>query len=199
CILGITEEGASGGGGVLHAIVVPDLDEFRRRGQTAIMEMIRFDIENLSKQLPSFYRIHSLAIRNEPLPRTVTRKLKRFEIQQEEAERKKLKEAQKESGPPREDHPVFRSRAGAVIAELVREVKSDAVALDPSMNIELDLGFDSLGRVELLGLAEARLGTHIDEHQATRIFTLGELIAAFEAASASESVVGTSWKQILET
>jgi long-chain acyl-CoA synthetase len=198
CILGISEDGG-GHGGILHAIVVPDMDEFRRRGQTAIMEMIRFDIENLSKQVPSYYRIHSLAVRNEPLPRTVTRKLKRFEIQQEEAERKKAKELEKQGATPRPDHPVFRSGAGAVIAELVRDVKSDTGALDPSMNIELDLGFDSLGRVELLGMAEARLGTHIDEHQATRIFTLGELIDAFEAASSSENVVGTSWKQIMET
>jgi long-subunit acyl-CoA synthetase (AMP-forming) len=44
CILGLSEDGA---GGVLHAIVVPEMDEFRRRGQTAITEMIRFDIENL--------------------------------------------------------------------------------------------------------------------------------------------------------
>src|SRR5207302_1138979 len=70
CILGISEDGAASTGEVLHAIVVPDMDEFRRRGQTAIMEMIRFDIENLSKQVPSYYRIHSLSIRNDPLPRT---------------------------------------------------------------------------------------------------------------------------------
>src|SRR3989454_10293277 len=44
CILGISEDGATPGGGILHAIVVPDLDEFRRRGQTAIAEMIRFQI-----------------------------------------------------------------------------------------------------------------------------------------------------------
>jgi long-chain acyl-CoA synthetase len=86
-----------------------------------------------------------------------------------------------------------------VLAELVRDAKSDVGALDPSMNIELDLGFDSLARVELLGLAEARLGTHIEEQQASRIFTLGELIDAFEAASASETVVGRSWKEILES
>src|SRR5439155_2087095 len=46
---------------------------------------------------------------------------------------------------------------------------------------------------------EARLGTHIDEHQATRIFTLGELLEAFEAASSSAAALGTSWKEILET
>jgi long-chain acyl-CoA synthetase len=162
------------------------------------MEMIRFDIENLSKQLPSYYRIHSLAVRNEPLPRTVTRKLKRFEIQKEEEERRKGKASGQALSGPAEDHPRFREHVGAVIAELVRESKSDAGALNPEMNIELDLGFDSLARVELLGLAEARLGTHIDENQASRIFTLGELIDAFETATASDVVVGKSWKEIIE-
>src|SRR5205814_1457538 len=185
CIIGTSEDAGSPGAETLHAIVVPDMDEFRRRGQTAITEMIRFEIENLSKQVPSYYRLHSLSVRNEPLPRTVTRKLKRFEIQREEAERRKSKmEAAKAA--PAEDHPRFRERVGAVVAELIREAKPDTGRLEPAMNIELDLGFDSLARVELLGLAEARLGTHIDEQQASRIFTLGELIDAFEGASASE-------------
>jgi long-chain acyl-CoA synthetase len=196
CILGVSENGA--GSGILHAIVVPDMDEFRQRGQTAIMEMIRFEIENLSRQVPSYYRIHSLAVRNEPLPRTVTRKLKRFEIQQEEEERRKAKKIERPAAVS-EDHPLFRSRAGAAIAELVRESKTDVQTLDPSMNIELDLGFDSLTRVELLGLAEARLGRHIDEHQASRIFTLGELIEAFEGSTAAEAPAGSSWKEIIET
>ncbi len=195
CVLGMPGEEDTPTGETVHAIIVPDLDEFRRRGQTAIMEMIRFEIENLSKRVPPYYRIHSLSVRNEPFPRTVTRKLKRFEIQQEEAERRK---AQPER-PRGEDHPRFRERAGSVIAQLVRESRTDVGALDPSMNIELDLGFDSLARVELLGLAEAQLGTHIDEHDATRIFTLGELIDAFETASISETSVGRSWKEILET
>jgi len=197
CVIGLSEDGDPGGG-VLHGIVVPDMDEFRRRGQTAIMEMIRFEIENLSKQVPSYFRIHSLAVRMDPLPRTTTRKLKRFEILQEETERRGAGTAKKQTGPA-EDHARFLTGAGAVIAELVRESKSDIGALDPSMNIELDLGFDSLGRVELLGLAEARLGAHIDEHEATRIFTLGELIDAFEAATQSESSLASSWKEIIES
>src|SRR5438093_9312224 len=140
CILGISKDGAAPGGEMLHAIVVPDMDEFRRRGQTAIKEMIRFEIENLSKQVPSYYRVHSLSVRNEPLPRTVTRKLKRFEIQQEEEARRKT--------PPepagREDHPRFRTKTGSLVRDLVREAKPEAGALHPSMNLELDLGFDSL-------------------------------------------------------
>src|SRR6185369_12156268 len=100
CVVGISENGTRGG--TLHGIVVPDMEEFKRRGQTAITEMIRFEIENLSKQVPSFYRIHSISIRNELLPRTVTRKLKRFEIQKEEADRRKTRATEKQ---PKEDDP----------------------------------------------------------------------------------------------
>ena len=197
CIMGIAQNGGGPGNEVLHAIVVPDMEEFRRRGQTAITEMIRFEIENLSKKVPSFYRIHSIAVRNEPLPRTATRKLKRFEIQQEETDRRQSRQQPAAAGKRLDDHPRFRQGAGAVIAQLVRESKADAAPLDPSMNIELDLGYDSLARVELLGLAEARLGVHIDEHEATQIFTLDELIKAFETAAASKESVARSWKEIL--
>ena len=62
------------------------------------------------------------------------------------------------------------------MAQLVRQAKPDTGPLDVSMNLELDLGFDSLARVELLGLAEAQLGVRIDEEKAARIYTLGELI-----------------------
>jgi long-chain acyl-CoA synthetase len=194
CVLGVTEDGDEPSGESLHAVIVPDMDEFRSRGQTAIMEMIRFEIENLSKQVPSYHRIHSLSVRNEALPRTVTRKLKRFEIQKDEAARRG---AQPE-GLKGDDHPRFQEKVGSVIAELVREIKPEAGALVPSMNLELDLGFDSLTRVELLGLVEARLGIHIDEQEATRIFTLGELIDAFETSTTAESSAGRSWKEILE-
>src|SRR5438046_5768066 len=111
CVLGVSGDSGARGGEILHGIVVPDLDEFRRRGQTAITEMIRFEIENLSKQVPSYYRIHSLSIRNEPLPRTVTRKLNRFEIQQQEDQRRKAK-AEQTSDAQREDHPRFSEGAG---------------------------------------------------------------------------------------
>src|SRR5881296_2790461 len=39
CIVGIPEDDHTPANEILHAIVVPEMDEFRRRGQTAIMEM----------------------------------------------------------------------------------------------------------------------------------------------------------------
>jgi len=188
CVLGVSgPEGER-----LHAVVVPDMEEFRRRGLSAISENVQFDLEGLSKQLPSYYRILSFSIRHEPLPRTVTRKLQRFEIQRQEKE-KNNSAVRREAAA---EHPRFKEGAGAVVAQLVRKAKPDTGPLDVSMNLELDLGFDSLARVELLGLAEAQLGVRIDEEKAARIYTLGELVDELTAAS-PESGRGRNWKEIL--
>jgi len=188
CVMGVTgPEGER-----LHAVVVPDMEEFRRRGVSTITENIQFDLENLSKQLPSYYRVLSFSIRHEPLPRTVTRKLQRFQIQREEAENRNATVRREAS----EDHVRFKDGPGAVVAQLVRQAKPDVRALDVAMNLELDLGFDSLARVELLGLAEARLGVRVDEEKAARIYTLGELIDELVAAG-PESGRGSNWKEIL--
>ena len=65
----------------LHAVVVPNFDVLRERKIVNAKEVIRFDIEGLSAQLPSTKRIGSYEIWQEDLPRTTTRKLKRFEIE----------------------------------------------------------------------------------------------------------------------
>lgn len=191
CVMGVSQ---GDGGGKLHAVVVPDMEEFRRCGHPNILEYIHVDLENLSKKLPSYYRILSFSIRNEPLPRTVTRKLQRFQIEREEKER----DGASSRRGAAEEHPRFGEGVGLVVAQLVRQTKPDAGPLDVSMNIELDLGFDSLARVELLGLAESRLGVRIDEQKAARIYTLGELIDALTEA-VPDAGRGKSWKEILNS
>src|SRR5947209_19507906 len=98
--------------------------------------------------------------------------------------------------PAGEDHPRFKEKVGATVAKLVRETKPEVGPLAPRMNIELDLAYDSPSRVELLSLAEARLGVNISEHQAARIFTLGDLMESFEAASAAGSAGAWTWQEI---
>jgi long-chain acyl-CoA synthetase len=192
CVMGVPEGSGGPEGEKLHAVVVPNMDEFRSRGQTNITEMIQLELESLSRQLPSYYRVLSFSVRNEALPRTVTRKLKRFEIQQEELERKTA--TVRRAAPV--EHERFKDGVGAVVAKLVHEAKPGLGPLDVAMNIELDLGFDSLARVELLGLAEAHLGVRVEEEAVTRIYTLGELIDALVAAT-SESGRGRNWREIL--
>jgi long-chain acyl-CoA synthetase len=188
CVIGVSD----GEGERVHAVVVPDMEEFRRRSQTTIVENIQVDLETLSRQLPSYYRILSFSIRNEALPRTVTRKLQRFEIQREE-------EAKKNASVHRDaavEHPKFSEGVGVVVAQIVRQAKPDVGPLDVSMSLELDLGFDSLARVEMLAQAEAQLGVRMDQEKAACIYTLGDFIDALTAANA-EGGRGRTWKEIL--
>src|SRR5947209_6034690 len=65
----------------LYAVIVPDFDELRRRKIVNAKEAIRFDIEGLSPRIASTKRISSYEIWQDDLPRTTTRKIKRFEVE----------------------------------------------------------------------------------------------------------------------
>src|SRR5208337_4492010 len=75
-------EGKAGeGGDRLHAVIVPNFDVLRQRKIVNAKEAIRFDIESLAQQIASTKRIGSYEIWQEDLPRTTTRKIKRFEVE----------------------------------------------------------------------------------------------------------------------
>lgn len=188
CVIGMPD--ASGPGDTLHAVVVPDLDEFRRRNQTSIAEMIRYELENRSKELASFMRVHSLTVRNEVLPRTLTRKLKRFEIYEEETARSRSEKAPEGT----DDHEQLTAGIGKAVARAIHDAKQDVGALEPDMNFDLDLGFDSLGRVELLAEIEAELGVEIPEERVNQILTIGELVKALEDAGQIDDRGPRGWK-----
>ncbi len=81
CVMGL--EGAPGDpvSERLHAVIVPDLDVLRQKKVVNMREVIRYDVENISSHLPATKRILSYDIWQEELPRTTTRKLRRFEIE----------------------------------------------------------------------------------------------------------------------
>ena len=75
-------EGKPGeGGDRLHAVIVPNFDVLRQRKVVNAKEVIRFDIESLSPQIASTKRVSSYEIWQDDLPRTTTRKIKRFEVE----------------------------------------------------------------------------------------------------------------------
>ncbi|MFY9950965.1 MAG: AMP-binding protein, partial [Candidatus Sulfotelmatobacter sp.] len=78
----------------LHAVIVPNFDVLRQKKIVNAKEVIRYDIESLSQQIPSTKRIGSYEIWQEDLPRTTTRKIKRFEVEKrvKENETSKLSE-----------------------------------------------------------------------------------------------------------
>ena len=189
----------------LHAVVVPDFDVMRERKVVNANEWIRFDIENLSVRLPSQKRVLSYEVWNEELPRTTTRKLRRFEIERRVRERAAQQAAV--AAAPAEAKPLTEEdiawSADPVVSralEVITEAAKNKSNVRPDANIELDLGLDSMERVELLTHLEQIFGTEVPDAVAQRIYTVRELIEAVRPqgeAAAKLSAAGDVWAKLL--
>ncbi|MGA8500122.1 MAG: AMP-binding protein [Candidatus Sulfotelmatobacter sp.] len=203
-------EGKPGeGGDRLHAVIVPNFDVLRQKKIVNAKEVIRFDIESLSQQIASTKRIGSYEIWQEDLPRTTTRKIKRFEVEK----RVKANQARRPDDdaelpserPLTADEMAWLDQPSVQQAlNIVREAAHTAPpTLRPTLNLELDLGFDSMQRVELLSQVEEQLGGNVEESQLASIYTVRELIdAVLQSAASGAGGPGTrasfaGWKAIL--
>ena len=187
CVMGM--EGAD----KLYAVVVPNFEVLRQRKVVNAKEVIRFDIEGLSAKLASTKRISGYEIWQEDLPRTTTRKLKRFEIQ------KRVKAGK---GAEPGDLPVSRPLTPEETAwlekpevqralKIIREYSTtNPQQIRPADNLELDLGLDSMRRVELLVAIEQELGGDVPESQLGGIYTVRELLDAVLESAASGAKAG---------
>ena len=130
----------------LHAVVVPDWDLLRAEGVASVHDRIRYEIESASLQLPSYQRVLSFELRREPLPRTGTRKVQRFLVKPGAGVDGAAQEAVPDSP---EAAARLASEAGRVIADLVRQRAGAGSKVMAHSSLELDLGLDSLNRMEL--------------------------------------------------
>lgn len=196
CVLGLEGRPGDPTSEHLHAVIVPDFEMLRARKIVNAKEVIRFDIEGLSAQMASTKRISSYEIWQEELPRTTTRKIKRFEVakrvraqqarglnngQNGEAEISAQKPLTAEQTAWLDSPNV--QRAIHIILDFARN-KPDS--LRPDNNLELDLVLDSMQRVELLVALEQEFGSNVEESQLAGIYTVRELVDAVLQNAASQ-------------
>jgi long-chain acyl-CoA synthetase len=192
----------------LHAVVVPNFDVLKQRKIVNAKEVLRYDIENLSAQLPSTKRIGSYEIWQEGLPRTTTRKLKRFEIEKRVRSNQAENLGDAEFGADKplsaEDSSWLERPDVQRALEIVREgSRTKPRTIRPSDNLELDLGLDSMQRVELLVALEQQLGGSIGESRLSEIYTVRDLVdavreSAVSATSGPPPARFAGWKAVLQ-
>jgi long-chain acyl-CoA synthetase len=182
CVLGFEGPPDDPRSDQLYAVVVPNFEVLKERKIVNMKEVIRFDIESLSAQLASTKRIANYEIWQDDLPRTTTRKLKRFEIEK----RVRANEGKKPdtSDPPLVEKPLSADDAAWMdrpevqrAIKTIRDVtRNPPEAIRPEQNLELDLGLDSMQRVELLSTLEEELGGDVEESRLAEIYTVRELV-----------------------
>jgi long-chain acyl-CoA synthetase len=199
---------ATEGGDRLHAVIVPNFDVLRQKKIVNAKEVIRFDVEGLSQQIPSTKRIGSYEIWQEDLPRTTTRKIKRFEVEK----RVKANGSKKPSDdadlpaekPLTEEESAWLEKPEVRRAlDIVKQsARGDVQSLRPNLNLELDLGLDSMQRVELLSQLEGELDGNVEESQLAEIYTVRDLVDAVlkgaEGGEHTKRPAFAGWKAIFE-
>ncbi len=202
CVIGLNTEYAGISGERLHAVVVPDMDELKKDRVVNAYEIIRYKLETISQQLTSYKRIKSLEIWQDPLPRTTTRKVQRFvvakQVQNNMAgvkDSEDLADAGVQSWKP--DNTLEKN-----ILALITQIKSN-VAITPESSLELDLGFESLERVELTTNLQEAFNIKISDLDTSELFTVSDIISMVETKTEGSEIqeieqTMKSWEDILQ-
>ncbi|HYH00613.1 MAG TPA: AMP-binding protein [Terriglobales bacterium] len=206
CVVGVEASPGQPFAERLHGVVVPNFDLMKERKIVNAREILRYEIENLSTQLPSTKRILSYEIWQDDLPRTTTRKIKRFEVEGRVRERRETPDETGEISTVRRmteqdrlwlEEPQVQ-RAMAVVRSASKTGKDE---VHPDDNLELDLGLDSMERVELLVALERELGGHVEDQVVSEVYTVRELIEAVRNAvtTGGEATQRPAWDSVLHT
>ena len=196
CVLGI-EDPARRGAERLHAVVVPNVEYARHRGHVNIREMVIWEIDGIGLRLPAPQRVTSLEVRSAPLPRTTTRKLKRFELKREtlargdvnlRTDKPIIEEAVDE---PRWTHSVRRI--------LARYTRVESVAREH--NLDIDLGLESLDRIEIHAEIAEVLDLDLSHEAAANVQTVGDLLdlvgKSIDVSNPVGATVSDRWARVL--
>lgn len=158
----------------LHAVIVPNLEYFRSRNEANIREKIRWELDNLSRNLPAYAHIMGFTVTKDGFVRTALGKIKRFEVRQRYLEVKAPKAKTQEAAFSEEDSRLLEEPAAQKIIKYISAELKKSAYLDS--HLELDLGIDSLTRVELgLGL-ENLFSLKIPEDILYSVSTVKEVI-----------------------
>ena len=204
CILGIKDRSSQfKGAEKLCAVVVPNFEYLRTQHIGNAREWVVWELENLGRELPEYQRVHDFVLRADPLPRTTTRKVRRFELQNQLEE---LREQENKSAKVVEvseaDRVLMRSPGGRAVVAAVKQHAREIEEIIPQMNLEIDLGLDSLARAECFVSVEQRLGFEFTPGEGTTIQTVGDLVRLANSRTGTEAKLRESsgefhWHRLL--
>ena len=182
----IKEIGILGHEDKLAAIIVPDLLEFRKQGINNIQTYLKDIIENYNLTASNYKKVLDYKLVEDELPKTRLGKTKRFMLPDLYKKDEKVKEKVEE--PQTQEYQA--------IKEFVAKLKGFEPG--PEENLELDLGMDSLDKVELLAYVESTFGIKIDEEKFAEMPNLKLLSEYIEEKAEFFMNSEVDWKKIID-
>ncbi len=176
--------------GSLKAIVVPDMQKVKELGILNLREYLTWwVVDKVNQKLPEWKRITGFKVYTEELPKTRLGKIKRYLLADIYAKAEKLEEE-------REEDPLVNTPEGQLLIGFLKEFTQGDVR--GYHHIELDLGLDSLAKVELLAFIEKSFGVSLTEEDLVQNPTVQEILRLILEQKAKAQSVQISWKDILK-
>lgn len=195
----------TGRGKELVALVVPDFDYLRAQRIANVQEVIRWEVENLMRRLPAYKRPMALQIVQGPFPRTRLGKIQRHLVREIFTGGCSRIEAEEAPAPPVTDRPLLESAVTQKILGYLPTIarKKEGIRLED--NLELDLGLDSLARIELLVALEELFDIRLPEGTGSELLTVRDVVLKVQehvgsAPGATKALLETrrpTWGEIL--
>ena len=150
CVIGVRDESSQfKRAEKLRGVVVPNFEYLKAQHIGNAREWVVWELENLGRELPEYQRVHDFVLRAEPLPRTSTRKVKRFEV------KSRLEELEQRNGKKQEAKPVQFSEAEQALMNSVAGRATVAAVKQHNHDVEVDSSTDAFRDRSRVGLSGA--------------------------------------------
>lgn len=170
--------------GRLHALILPDFEALKALGVVNLKEKLKWDvIDRYNRQAPDYRKLAGFEIARGEFPKTRLGKIKRHLIAGQ-IERPVKVERNEGTGE------TFR-----ILADYLKGTGRGPVR--PDSHLEIDLGLDSLDKIELLYFIERSFGLSLDETTLSGLLVFGDLVAHVEKAKSRVERGEGGWSGVL--
>ncbi|MBF0387905.1 MAG: 1-acyl-sn-glycerol-3-phosphate acyltransferase [Candidatus Omnitrophica bacterium] len=177
---------------LLWAIIQPDLELFREFGEVNLRDVLKERFDNAAQTLPLYKRLKGFTIALEDLPHNIFGKLQRSAV-------KKIYEPRVIEGIEgalpvtgqlsADDKTLLLSEVGQKIFQCLQGQSRINRPITLEDSLELDLGIDSLGRIELGSALEEVFKAEIDVEAVARAFSVRRLIQEMTEALKKADII----------
>lgn len=153
-----------------YAFIIPDYDYFRQCSieidSSTVMQILKKEINKYSEPLAEYKRLSDFSVFRGEFPKTTTKKVKRNEL------KKMIQEKVYKTGTE-EIHDELTKKLLSLVSKVI-EISEENINLNSDLS--MDLGMDSLLRVEILTAIDKKLGIYIPDELSYKIQTFKDIV-----------------------
>jgi long-chain acyl-CoA synthetase len=175
--------------GAVKALLLPDFESLKKQGIVNIEEFVRWQvIDRVNQRLPEWKRITGFRVIKEELPKTRLGKIRRFLLPQ-------IYQSAEVYGEKREEEAIMSTQEGQTIRAFLQRLTQREVK--GYHHLELDLGLDSLGKVEFLSFLETAFGVALTEEDLASNPTVQDMARLVLERKEKFESTQLQWREIL--